>query len=731
MSVDTKDALDAALWMASYGYQIWPCRIQLNAKGKKDPKKLPEHWTEGGLTDPEAIKAQWMAVRATGYMISCGPSRVTVIDTDIKPGVDGNQNYLNAGGANEAGFIVQTWSGGWHRYHQSSGFGCKHGNPPGVDVKGIGGGVFGPGSIVLNQQGNFAGQYGVNFGTPHRSGLTPEPQNLPFITGAPRAFPSKSDADAFFAERDQYPPLTRSRASQAVANKVAELENMKNKSGTGMRYRIMGAALLLGGVMHADLGYDENDARDVLIKACDKAYALVGGHDTEDEEWIASGLADGQLKKPIPVYPDPLPPEQADPFNTSGYVAGSDDRIVDLAPYLDGTYQPPEPNIGARREYDRVQMIYPSRWHTVVGLTESGKSLFAVWQSVSVIRDGGLVVYLHFEETDPRGTLERMRNFGQPLGIDTDTIRKQFVWMNCETKWDEGSFAQALLKLPAAPTLVVLDGINAAVSQHGEEIMHPKSVAQYRTLFVKPATSVGAAVLSLGHPVKDRQRQDERHSFGSTAWLDECDGVALRLVATSRPITKGRKGSSSLSVVKDRYGEVKKHGEPNTKKEAGWFFMGSFIVDDSAATDNAEQVWWHGATPPGSTASLVLPKPKLPGAGHQATDEDGEGAQEGSEGQESGVYEPDPKAVADEAAVLAALAKLRGEGKPANKRLMHQLVHVAKSRVDEAITRLVYTDRVLETDGPRGSKIYSLPSELPNTPVQAPWNAATVPHDQH
>jgi hypothetical protein len=726
MSVDTKDALDAALWMASYGYQIWPCRIQLNAEGKKKPKGLPDLWSQGGLTDPEAIKAQWMAVRATGYMIACGPSRVTVIDTDIKPGVDGNQNYLNAGGANEAGFIAQTWSGGWHRYHQSSGFGCKHGNPPGVDVKGIGGGVFGPGSIVLNQQGNFAGQYGVNFGTPHRSGLTPEPQNLPLIAGAPRAFPNKSDTDAFFAERDQYPPLTRSLAFQAVANKVDELKSMKNKPGTGMRHRIMGAALLLGGLLHAELNYDENDARDVLLKACDKVYKPDGQpagiwHDAEDQEWIDSGLADGRLKKPIPVYPDPLPPDQADPLNTSGYVAGSDDRIVDLTPYLDGTYQPPEPNVGAKRQHDNLQLLYPSRWHTVVGLTEAGKSLFAVWQAVQVIRDGGLVVYLHFEETDPRGTLARMQSFGRPFGLDSDTILKQFKWMDCETRWAEGAFAQALQRLPVAPTLVVLDGINAAVSQHGEEIMHPKSVAQYRTLFVKPATAVGAAVLSLGHPVKDPTRQGERHSFGSTAWLDETDGVALRLIATSSPITKGRKGSSSLSAVKDRYGEVKKHGEPNTKKEPGWVFLGSFIVDDSAATDNPEQLWWPGATPPGSTASLVLPKPKLPGTGLPRPGEDGEETAEGL----------DSQAEADNAAVLVQLVKFRDQGQVANKRAMYAHIKIAKSRVENAIMRLVYDGKVQETDGPRGSKIYSLPSEQPRTPLQAPWNTTTVPHDQN
>lgn len=409
MSVDTSGALNHALWMAGYGYQIWPCRIKLKLENddlKKDPTGLPGKWTHGGLTDPEAIKAQWAAERATGYMIVCGPSRITIVDLDIHDGVDGAANYRNAGGDATANFVARSWSGGWHLYHQSGGFGCKHGTPQGVDVKGIGGGVFGPGSIVLDQHGNFAGQYTVHTGVPNREGLTPEPANLPQITNAPRlGVPPQpgmpiSDADSYFS---QHPPMVRSRAIQVARDKAKELAKVVNAPNSGMRFKIMGAALLLGGLLHANLGYDEDDARTALLRACDKVY---GAHNSEDEEWIDTGLHDGQFKKPIPVYNDPLPPEQADPLGTNGSTVITDDRIVDLAPYMDGTYVAPEPSVGAVRS-DGKHMLYPSRWHTVVGLTEAGKSLFAIWHAVEVMMSGGLVVYLHFEESDVLGTLER------------------------------------------------------------------------------------------------------------------------------------------------------------------------------------------------------------------------------------------------------------------------------------------------------------------------------------
>jgi hypothetical protein len=693
-----QDALDAALWMAGYGYQLWPCRIQLrpNKKGelKKEPSGLPASWTAKGLTDPAEIRARFIAVRATGYIICCGPSGITGVDLD-QHGVDGRANWIAHGGSMDAAFMVRTPMSGEHLYYASGGSGNKSSAPLGIDIRGVTGGLFGPGSVVLDVNGQPVGTYHVLSGSPVREQLTLEPITVTASVGASRDPSTHTDADQFFS---QLKPIRKSQVVNTANRKVDQVRAMQPGVTDSMKLTIMGAAYTLGGLLHTDL-FTYDQAYEQLINACAHVF---GKPDDDDERWISYGLDTGK-KKPLVVYDD-IHPEGVNPLDTPASLP--DDRIVDLSPYLDGTYQPPVPNVGAKREHDGIQTIYQSRWNTIVGLTEAGKSLFAVWQSVHVIHDGGLVVYLHFEETDPRGTLERMRSFGLPLGIDTDTIRKQFVWMNCETKWTEGAFAQVLQRLPVAPTLVVLDGINAAVSQHGEEIMHPKSVAQYRTLFVKPATSVGAAVLSLGHPVKDRQRQDERHSFGSTAWLDETDGVALRLVATARPITKGRKGSSSLSVVKDRYGEVKKHGEPNTKKEAGWFFLGSFIVDDSASTDDPEQLWWSGGAAPGTTASLVLPKPKTQGPGPQANGEDGEGPQGGSEG--SG----------DDAAVLAVVAQLAATGKPINKRTIYAHARMAKRRAEDAIERLVHRDELLVTAGPNRAQIFSLPRK------------AGVPHDQ-
>ena len=249
-------------------------------------------------------------------------------------------------------------------------------------------------------------------------------------------------------------------------------------------------------------------------------------------------------------------------------------RVVNLVPFLDGTYVPPTPSVGALRQ-DHVRMLYPGKWHTVIGLTTAGKSWLALWHALDEIRRGNTVAYAHFEETSPAGTIARLR----ALGCPDDAIRDRFVWLDCSTRWEPGEFAAAL---PEGVALVVLDGINAACSQHGWPVDKPEGAGNYRARFVTPATIRNAAVLSLGHPPKSRDRQGERHSFGSTAWLDEVDGVGFRLEASKKsPIRSGQSGCSALYSVKDRPGEVERHGKYEDARESGWYYLGQFIVDSS------------------------------------------------------------------------------------------------------------------------------------------------------
>ncbi|MCM4080419.1 hypothetical protein [Paractinoplanes hotanensis] len=288
------------------------------------------------------------------------------------------------------------------------------------------------------------------------------------------------------------------------------------------------------------------------------------GHDTSDH--FAAGLTEADFE---PYEP----PTVTD-------VAVERSRRVDLKPWLDGTYEPPQPAVGGKRG-DARQMLYPGRWHTLIAPTTSGKSWWAVWHVVAELRAGHTVVYAHFEEADPGGTLDRIRMIAPDLTID-DLIER-FVWLDCTRRWKgPGEFAR---EIPKGVALAVLDGINAACAQHGWPVDKPEAVGEYRAHFAAPVIAAGGTPLSLGHPPKARDRQDERHGYGSTAWLDEVDGVGFRLKASKEsPIRRGRHGMSSLHVVKDRYGQVEQHCSTDEKASSeGWFYAGALHVDSSGA----------------------------------------------------------------------------------------------------------------------------------------------------
>jgi hypothetical protein len=262
---------------------------------------------------------------------------------------------------------------------------------------------------------------------------------------------------------------------------------------------------------------------------------------------------------------------------------------VDLGPFLDGTFEVPAPCVGGQREDGKV-LLYAEKWHTLIAPTETGKSLWAAWHVAAELLAGRTVVYAHFEESSPAGTIARLIG----MGIPKDVIRSRFRWADCTSHWQAGEFAAALAELrgPFAaeveadgrPTLLILDGINAACGQHGWPVEKPESVTAYRQMFVAPAVTRGMAVLSLGHPPKARGREDERHGFGSTAWLDEVDGVGFRLLPTKdKRIAKGGSGMAILHVVKDRYGEVSGAGLYRESDAEGWRYMGAFMVDDTGS----------------------------------------------------------------------------------------------------------------------------------------------------
>jgi Bifunctional DNA primase/polymerase, N-terminal len=189
--VATVSRRDAAAWLASRGFAVFPCGTPgpgHDHPAGSDPdceackaEKAPRRgwkWKERYASDPQVVAAHWPA-DDPNIGIACLPSRLVVVDLDTPAhGAVMPPEWTAKGGVNEGAdvlaylaeqagqdfpfetYTVRTGSGGWHLY-----FKTIPGRPipnsagkvgPMVDVRGDGntngtpggGYVLGPGSVV-------------------------------------------------------------------------------------------------------------------------------------------------------------------------------------------------------------------------------------------------------------------------------------------------------------------------------------------------------------------------------------------------------------------------------------------------------------------------------------------------------------------------------------------------------------------------------------------------------
>jgi hypothetical protein len=241
---------------------------------------------------------------------------------------------------------------------------------------------------------------------------------------------------------------------------------------------------------------------------------------------------------------------------------------IDLGPWLRGEIEQPQPSIGIRRS-DGLQLIYPGREHAVVGETESGKTWFVLGCVAAELALGNPVVYIHYEEGDPASTIERLTLLNVDPALITARLRFIAPANAARTEWID-----ALLN--PAPTLVVHDGVNEAMSLHGADIMAADGAATFRRRLVTPFLRAGAASIACDHFPKDRDGRG-RDAYGSVHKGNALDGARIVLENTA-PFGRRMRGMSYVFVTKDRPGQLRAHGRPS--KLPGKTFIGTFVVDD-------------------------------------------------------------------------------------------------------------------------------------------------------
>jgi hypothetical protein len=354
---------------------------------------------------------------------------------------------------------------------------------------------------------------------------------------------------------------------------------------------------------------------------------------------------------------------------------GSTWRPTDLGPYLRGEVKRPEPTIGLTRA-DGLCLLYPGREHTVIGEMESGKSWFCAASAAAELVRGNRVLYVHFEEADPTDTVERL----QALGVPDGKTAELFAFVGPNEPVDSASLAALL---DPAPVLVILDGVNEAMSLHGQAIREEDGAAAYRRRLVKPCTAAGAAVLSADHVVKDKEKRG-RSPLGS---IHKGNGLTGSLISLENvePFGRHERGCSHVFVTKDRPGHLRQHGNPN-RKEPGKTYIGSLIVDDTRTRVPHLDLTF---TEPPSDVDAELPE-------------------------EMPTHEVD-----DELVFGVVTGLVADTGQPVSVRGARAQVHgISDRRVDAALERLVHAGRLIERPGPRRSRLFATVAGAATQPVK-------------
>lgn len=315
-------ALDMALTMASAGYRIAPVTIRRDENGRKRPNYHRMSWDEVATDDQDVIQ-EWASrfgpdLGFVVAMVAADGTQLVGVDLDLKLDKFGAVDVDAVSWWAERGLpisavCVDTPSGGQHQYwRMPEGLALPNSTgaiAPGVDVRGVGGHFYAPGTRVIGDD------------TPYR--MTDHllaPQELPILPAEivklipePRKRPRSREGGSSSRDiRDDEWVVKQCRDQlERVRNHPAEV-------GTGFRGVLMGAAMVLGRATAGGICSREH-AEKRLTEATEACWGVV---DAEDREWVVTGLDDGE----------------ADPWTIVPATPKADEHVPDAAADPD-TYQ--------------------------------------------------------------------------------------------------------------------------------------------------------------------------------------------------------------------------------------------------------------------------------------------------------------------------------------------------------------------------------------------------------
>ena len=214
----------------------------------------------------------------------------------------------------------------------------------------------------------------------------------------------------------------------------------------------------------------------------------------------------------------------------------------------DNIFDEPEPSILARADGNRI--FYAGKINALFGESESGKTWIALEAVRQELDKGNAVFYLDFEDS-VRGIYNRLNTLGADL-----RHFKTFLYSNPSEPLTAGAREALLTKIDQyKPSLIVLDGVNAAMNVMGLDLEKNKDATSFSQEVLRPMRLHNAAILTIDHVTKSKDNRGN-YAIGAQAKRADIDGCAVA-VEVEIAFGRGIDGCLVLKVTKDRPGFVR------------------------------------------------------------------------------------------------------------------------------------------------------------------------------
>jgi hypothetical protein len=230
-------------------------------------------------------------------------------------------------------------------------------------------------------------------------------------------------------------------------------------------------------------------------------------------------------------------------------VMGDTWRRRDLDAAFDGAIDVP-----TLLTYGDRALFYPGKINGIIGESESGKTWLALLAVAQEVNAGRNVVCCDFEDVD-RTFVRRL----VALGCDRGAIVKHVTYINPDEAFTAVAAANLDAEILAAqPTLVMLDGFNAAMARLELDSNSTTDATLFAQRLLNRLTATGAGVITIDHVSKNKETRG-KGGVGSQAKRAMMSGAQI-VAEVVTPFGRGKTGKIRLVLDKDRHGGVEAVG---------------------------------------------------------------------------------------------------------------------------------------------------------------------------